>query len=430
MNKKTRYTILALGFLAFLILAPAIVLYVRGITYDFTKKAFVTTGVLAIRSEPKSAEIYLDGELKRDGDGDIRFLVPKEYDVSIKKSGYQTWNKRLEILSGQVTWGSPAYNKIFLLLENPSAKTISEGVSDFYSSKTKAIYLTKSTLQVSSAPDYTEITSFDLPASLDTITAVNTFDDGFVLSGKATTTQSYYFNLKAGKFTDLGKLIETTDQLQFDQTGALYALSSSTLFKIDPISQTKTAVLTKAKAFYFLDRNLYWVEQSGQDCLLKTGQASEQDSQTLLTLPCFEKGRLFVTFEKQIFLLADNNLYLANSSMERLADNVTEWNFDKNTSLLAILHSGQFDYYDSAGKSLNFVTRSGETLSNLNIKTAIGYAFYIKNGKLWAIELDARDHQNQYLLYPEGLIKKISLDADAKNILLLDNDKLTTINIR
>ena len=73
-----------LGFVVFLILAPTIVLYVRGITYDFSKKAFVTTGILAMRLEPKDANIYLNNKLKRES-SDIKFILPGEYDVTVKR---------------------------------------------------------------------------------------------------------------------------------------------------------------------------------------------------------------------------------------------------------------------------------------------------------------------------------------------------------
>jgi len=110
---------------------------------------------------------------------------------------------------------------------------------------------------------------------------------------------------------------------------------------------------------------LYFVQQKGQNYSLFVSQAPFSLSQDLAdSLPGFTSGELFVTFEKEIFLLADGKLFLVSSGMQQLSDNISGSNFSSNDSLLSVIHSGELDYYDPLAGSLNFVTRSSETLTN------------------------------------------------------------------
>jgi len=98
MTKKTR-TILFLVFLfIFLSAAPAVVLYSQGYRIDFDNKKISRTGGLFLKIEPKQVEIYLDGKLteKTDfffGSVLIENLLPKKYEIEIKKPEFATWEK-------------------------------------------------------------------------------------------------------------------------------------------------------------------------------------------------------------------------------------------------------------------------------------------------------------------------------------------------
>lgn len=419
---------LLLGFVVFLILAPAIVLYVRGITYDFSKKTFVTTGILAIRSEPKDAGIYLNNKLRKASSGDIKFVVPGEYEVSVKKDGYFTWSKRLIIESGQVAWGSPAFNKIFLLLKNPPAKTFATKVSDAYSQGDDVIYVTDDALNFISFSDSINPKKIFLPEKVDSIVTADAGLDNIILS--ASGTKLTLFNKSSEHFFDLSNLFKENPEFIFNGSD-LFALYENSLYSVDKNTQTKTLLFPDITAFNFQDGLLYFVKsEAKQKPKLYTSQAPFSTSHVLMeNLPDFASGKLFITYEKQIFLLANGNLYLINSTMDKLADNVSYSNFQKNDSTLAIIHLGQADYYDPLARNLNYITRTSENLKNLVAKNNIGQAFFISNGKINSIELDTRDRQNQYQLY-DGLVEKFFVDGSAKNIILLDSGILKSMVIR
>jgi hypothetical protein len=115
MTRRSRYIILLIGFIAFLIGAPLIVLYIRGMSFDPETGKLVNTGILAVRSEPKDSAIYLDGDLKEEEEADIKFLRPKEYELVLRKPDYFDWRKRVSIKANEVTWAQGSTDKIHLL---------------------------------------------------------------------------------------------------------------------------------------------------------------------------------------------------------------------------------------------------------------------------------------------------------------------------
>ncbi|MCX6797283.1 MAG: PEGA domain-containing protein, partial [Candidatus Doudnabacteria bacterium] len=148
MSKKARYLIIATCFVFFILASPLIVLYVRGIGFNFKTGEFYKTGILAVRVEPKSTNIFLDAKLVKKSEGNIKFLKPTEYFVALEKDGYQKWSKRLEVNTGKVTWANPENNKIFLFLESPQDSSINHETLNFYVQNDKIFYLTNSGLTV------------------------------------------------------------------------------------------------------------------------------------------------------------------------------------------------------------------------------------------------------------------------------------------
>ena len=107
MAKKTRTILFLACFLLFVLLAPSAVLYSQGYRIDLENKKLTQTGGLFIKAAPKQADVYVDGKLKKKTDfffGSVLVenLLPKKYKIEIKKEGYHSWEKRLEITEKQV----------------------------------------------------------------------------------------------------------------------------------------------------------------------------------------------------------------------------------------------------------------------------------------------------------------------------------------
>jgi hypothetical protein len=432
MSKKARYSLILIGFLIFLIATPLIVLYVRGITYDFTTKSFVKTGILTIRSNPSSVNVYLNNRLIRRSEGDINFLTPGQYQITLEKTGYQSWQKRLLISAGDVTWASPGSGDIYLYLLHPAAATVATGVLDFYADDSRLVYLLQNNeIAVSPASNPKSIQKYTLPESVSSI-AQSSGNGSFLLESSAASSSPSIvaFNSSSGDSYDLTGMFSDLPEIQFENSGELLALDGGTLYQISLSDKIKTALLENIKTFYYQSGTLYYIQQQQDSLSLYSGQSPFEQNQLLLSgIPEFIQLNLQVTFEKQVFLLADGNLYLAGTDMQELANNVEDWNFDQQNSIISVLHSGELDYYDSFNQSLNFVTRSDNKITYPVIRTGVGDAFFLNDNQLIAIELDSRDSQNQFVLY-QGQPQKFSINSNADYVYLLDNGELLKLTVR
>ena len=112
MTKKTRTILFGTCVFLFALITPSIILYSQGYRIDFNPlpggKIIVQTGGLYFKVLPAGADVYLNAKFKDKtaffGNSLlIENLLPKTYQVEIKKQGYHTWQKTLEVKEAQVT---------------------------------------------------------------------------------------------------------------------------------------------------------------------------------------------------------------------------------------------------------------------------------------------------------------------------------------
>ena len=133
MLKKTRTILFSVCLILFICLAPTIVLYSQGYRIDFTSKKLTQTGGLFLKIEPKQTEIFIDDKLKKKtdfffGSALIENLLPKKYKIQIKKDGYYSWQKDLEIKEKEVT----EVKNIILIPESPNFHILTNRVKEFW----------------------------------------------------------------------------------------------------------------------------------------------------------------------------------------------------------------------------------------------------------------------------------------------------------
>ena len=90
-------TILVLG-----IFGTAAIMYARGYRVDRDNLAITTSGLLVANSEPNGVQVFVDGELMTATDNTIN-LPPGTHDLLLKKEGYISWQKRIDIEKEIVT---------------------------------------------------------------------------------------------------------------------------------------------------------------------------------------------------------------------------------------------------------------------------------------------------------------------------------------
>ena len=133
MTKKIRTVLFSICVFLFLVSASAVVFYSQGYRFDFEKKKITKTGAFYFKVLPRSAQIYLNGQLKKEtdfifGSALIENLLPKTYNIQIKKEGYISWEKTLEIKEKQVTEAK----NIVLIPESLGFTVLSKEVKDFF----------------------------------------------------------------------------------------------------------------------------------------------------------------------------------------------------------------------------------------------------------------------------------------------------------
>jgi len=133
MSKKTRTILFLTCLFLFFVAAPSIILYSLGYRFDFENRQLTQTGGFGFKAKPKQVEIYIDGELAKKtdflvGSALVENLLPRKYKIEVKKEGYLTWEKNLEIKEKEVI----EIRNIILFPKNINFTTLTKGVKNFW----------------------------------------------------------------------------------------------------------------------------------------------------------------------------------------------------------------------------------------------------------------------------------------------------------
>ena len=61
MSIRSRFALIVSGIIIFGIFAPVILFFARGFRYDFANHEIIRTGLLVVKSEPRGAQVFLNG---------------------------------------------------------------------------------------------------------------------------------------------------------------------------------------------------------------------------------------------------------------------------------------------------------------------------------------------------------------------------------
>ncbi|MBI2626160.1 MAG: hypothetical protein HYW69_01030 [Candidatus Nealsonbacteria bacterium] len=137
MTKRSRTILFIISVLLFLSATPSVIFYSQGYRVDFETKKIVKTGGLSFRVLPGKAQVYLNGQLEKStsmltNSVFIENLLPKTYEIEIKKEGYHPWKKNLEVKEAMV---AEAEN-ITLFPQNPQFVATNQNISKIKASAT------------------------------------------------------------------------------------------------------------------------------------------------------------------------------------------------------------------------------------------------------------------------------------------------------
>jgi hypothetical protein len=103
-EQKIRVFLFYLSVLFFFVTLPFILSFALGYKFDLRTFKFTKTGLIAIKSEPANADIYLqDKLLDEKTPASISELLPGQYNIRVELAKYYPWQGEISVHAGQVT---------------------------------------------------------------------------------------------------------------------------------------------------------------------------------------------------------------------------------------------------------------------------------------------------------------------------------------
>ena len=106
MTRTTRRLIFYCATVLFLAAGYVVVLYAQGYRYSFQESRFIRTGAVSIKTNTQ-AHILVDGVVKDTtsfitNSASVGSLLPGQYTITVQKTGYSVWQKKITIQEGFV----------------------------------------------------------------------------------------------------------------------------------------------------------------------------------------------------------------------------------------------------------------------------------------------------------------------------------------
>lgn len=423
MTKKIRTAILVVTVVAFLITAPSLVLYSHGYRFDFRTKKVVKVGALYFRALPKASEIFVDNTLKKRtdflfGTALIENLLPKEYLVQVKKTGYQTWQKNLEVKAGEVSEA----NDVLLFPEKTVFQTLTSGVDNFFpvESGKKAVLIKKDSegpyltlLDLENSVEKVILRQKDIAkkGEISFLSASWSNDlQTIMIDAAANEAQKFYLaNTQDQPIKPL--LIDfpgNIDQIDFSpfERGQMIILSNEKIFTFFPQTKKASPIFNNVVAFKVSGTDLYFLDKQGFAWKTTSPDSSNAQklNQTSLKVLAETDYRLEI-IRQRVFLRQGDLLFLLDDKTKdfsKIIDSASEFAVSGDARKLAYLNQGEIwvDYlqgeldqpYKDPGEK-NLLARFSEKANQL-FWLDNSHLLFVLNDQVKAIEIDTRDKPN------------------------------------
>lgn len=284
-------------------LTVVLVAYGKGYSYDFSTGQIVRNGLLILSSQPSGGMVTINGRDIHRRTSYHATLRTGSYDITVSKTGFQTWHKRVTMVASQVTFAE----YVLLIpdsLSQQEALTASQ-ISNVTSSTDhhKIAYLEQKSdqtaIMTADSTGKNQVTAYKLPPTGDPATAQHLVgmiwsdDDSHLLVAVQTAAGRQYLVVTADGSSEP---VNLTTKLQFDFDGGLnfapgawqqlYWNSPEGLRRIDIGNQSVSGVLDgPAAEIVRTSDHLYYVETSSIGRSLWSIDRSGHRQQAVQTLP-------------------------------------------------------------------------------------------------------------------------------------------------
>ncbi len=315
-----------------------------------------------------------------------------------------------------------------MLIQESQADTVTKGIIDFkvinsekiaYLSNQKTVVFfnikTLKTEKTIAVPD--NAASFIMDPTGNIILLFN--DKGEQISGvnlKNNTTIPK-LGLQISEIVKLGE-----ESLWYQKTDKLYEYKIKT--------NISKAIGEDVLAAQAEDNKIYVLTQKDNRAEISFASNGEEFAPLIsdLVIPPSKNIKLFVSPQKQIFLLVDTNLYKLASVLEKITDNISS--VEITGSGLVLYSPGETKFYNSDSEKLALISRDtqSQTITQARLIEG-GYFVTFKNQKITAIEMDDRDSKQIYDIAPAKEARSLTPSPDNRWIYWVDEGDLNRIEL-
>lgn len=435
MRLRNRFTLVAIGFLTFVIVGPAIVFLAQGFRYDFSTGKIIKTGTLVVKTDPKGAQVLLDGEIINNTPFIKRFAVPGEYSLEIIKENYRPWVKKISILPQQVLYLPQRSAEIALFYQNPQSALVSTTTLDFFTRDQNIFFVEKSISEAQKFYFYSS--GFDDRDQKTLIASTTTYFISPKILGVRDANADSEFLIASGEqiwhvAKDAAYLISANLQnpkLGLD-AGTIYAVNQkSQLVELRPKVDLRV-IRDQVANFTVINDRIYYISTEEQPGLYQI-LPNNQNQSIFQGLPHFLQSQIIVTPERDILVVLDHDLYQVGETLRKINSGVKFSRWDEAAKSLLYGNDNEVWSYSIRDNSNELLTRSSEGLGNTSFNRKIFYLFSSENDVIKATEFDASGQPNVYsLVEAKKPDPKFYVNGEGAILLYLDGADLIILKIR
>ncbi|HMR55527.1 MAG TPA: PEGA domain-containing protein, partial [Candidatus Doudnabacteria bacterium] len=426
----SRYLLIAIFFVIFLVMAPLIVLYITGKNLPFTDNSLRGTGILDVQSVPNGADVFLNGEDIGKTPKTTRFIPQGWHNVEVRAEGFRSWKKDLFIETGQVTYAGRVSDTV-LLLPDTEPEQFADEVITAIAYRNQIIYVSDDrTIRVYDLDRKEEVRATPQNVRVTELKASNQNDFFFA---KTDANQWTILNSETLSLTNLPDPLASAEQLEFGENNTVFGLTNNQLF-ISQNSQAPTLLLEGVNGFTYRD-NLLYIASGGENAELATYyfRGSELQKQLVLVgegVPNTNNIGLFLTNQKELFLLSNDSLFRVNQQLELLKNSVLGVELESAKQRLTFFTPTEIFFYNFSSAQTELLSRNTNQISGAVVVPTTGYGFISGNFGSEAIEIDNRGNQNRYELFNGQTVNKLMISVDERRLVFLTDRQLHSIVIR
>lgn len=452
----------SISILVFVVVAPLLVLYAMGFRYSVLKREASRVGMLIIESQPRSALVYIDDQLKDDKTPYKKSsLLPDDYRVRLEKEGFFPWRKTLAIESRKVNWAS----NVRLFYEMPQLdKLVAKNKFDDlkYSSKRKKIFLTSNDKNRKGIWEYdldSNKTNRLFPAKEDLWKYENAeFDDlnisengkNVLFSWRTASGIKNYVVVKPEKQINLNNHFGYQfNNIQWSKSddSKLHWLYGNNLYNFDVNTEETPSVVSPNVYNYTTNPDYVFLDkfEDNKHVLKRTKEndwGNEEwlveipDNQAINTMKAGDNNKIAFSINDILYLVKrneDGNYY----SAQKIFEGTKDFKWSQAGDKLLYYNDSEIWFYELVSKesdlpiihpeyeinNANLITRSSVNLDEALWHPDEEHVLYSTNGILNAIELDERSTKNGAIFNNIEAIN-FEVDENEEEVMFLNKNKV------